>query len=177
MKALFSSDHFFDEAIIGARFKSPADLFNMFIQEANVSLDEEAMREVLDDMNRLGQDLFDPPNVAGWPGYHSWMSTGTLPLRWTNMIKMITGTDGYNVLNLVPLAQQMTDPGDPNQLARDLADYFLPQPLNEEEYDVLTQVLLDGIPDYEWDVEEQGAGERLRGFMSYLVQMPEFQLT
>lgn len=176
MRALFSSEHFFDEAIIGARFKSPVDLFNGFIHEAGAVLDEQGLREMLDDMDRIGQDLFQPPNVAGWPGYHSWMSTGSLPLRWANVIKMINGTDGYNILNVVPLAQQMSNPNDPYQLTRDLTEYFLPQPLSDEDYDVLTDVLLDGIPDYEWDVQEQGADDRLRGFLNYLVQLPEFQL-
>jgi uncharacterized protein (DUF1800 family) len=38
-----------------------------------------------DDMARqgrqLGQDVFDPPNVRGWPGGSSWITTNTLMLR------------------------------------------------------------------------------------------------
>ena len=177
MKALLSSDHFFEEAIIGASFKSPVDLFNGFIHEAGVTLDEEGLREVFDDMDRLGQELFDPPSVAGWPGYHSWMSTGSLPLRWSNMLKLIYGTDGYNVLDVMPLARQTSNPEDPYILTRELTDTFLSQPMSEEEYSVLTEVLLDGIPDYEWSTEVTGADERLRGLLAYIVQLPEFQLT
>jgi len=177
MRALFSSEHFFEEAIIGARFKGPIELLNGLINDTGMTVQGEAINELFDDLKRLGQELFDPPNVAGWPGYHTWMSTGSLPIRWENMTKMINGGEGYTSLNLVPLAQQMPDPNNPSQLTRDLADYFLPQPLSESDYDILTQVLLDGIPDYEWDISEQGTGERLRGFLSFLVQLPEYQLT
>ena len=177
MRALFSSEHFFNDSIIGARFKGPIELFNGLIHETDMSVQGEAVNELFDDLKRLGQELFDPPNVAGWPGYHTWMSTGSLPIRWENLVKMINGGEGYTSLNLVSLAQQMSNPNDPNQLTRDLAEYFLPQPLSEADYQELTQVLLDGIPEYEWDISEQGTGERLRGFLSYLVQLPEYQLT
>jgi uncharacterized protein (DUF1800 family) len=30
----------------------------------------------------LGQELFNPPNVKGWPGEEAWISTGTLALRY-----------------------------------------------------------------------------------------------
>jgi len=30
---------------------------------------------------RLGQDLFDPPNVKGWNGGESWINTNTLLIR------------------------------------------------------------------------------------------------
>ena len=177
MRALFSSEHFFEDSIIGARFKSPVDLLNGLIHETDMTVEGEAQRELFDDLKRLGQELFDPPNVAGWPGYHTWMSTGSLPIRWENMTKMINGGEGYTSLNLVSLAQQMSDANDPHLLTRELTEYFLPHPLSEAEYDELTQVLLDGIPEYEWDISGQGTGERLRGFLTFLVQLPEFQLT
>ena len=176
-RALFSSEHFFNESIIGARFKGPIELFNGLINDTNMSVQGEAINELFDDLKRLGQELFDPPNVAGWPGYHTWMSTGSLPIRWENASKMINGGEGYTSLNLVSLAQQMSNPDDPYLLTRELADYFLPQTLSEDDYQELTEVLLDGIPDYEWDITGQGTGERLRGFLTYLVQLPEFQLT
>lgn len=176
VRTLLKSEHFFEEAFIGAKYKSPMELLNGFVVEAGINLNETGEIEVYQDGDRLGQKLFDPPNVAGWPGYQSWLSTGTLPLRWTYLGQMINGSPEYNQSDLVPLAKQMPNPNDPYALSRDLADFFLPQPLEEEEYTILTEVLLDGMPDYEWNIDEQVAGGRLRGYMTYLTQLPQFQL-
>ena len=177
LRALLASDHFFDDNFIGARFKSPVELMNGFVAEAGVILDDVGNIEMYEKTDRLGQKLFSPPNVAGWPGYQSWLSTGTLPLRWNFLSAMISGSAEYNALDLVPVAKQMSNASDPYALSRDLADFFLPQPLEEEEYATLTEVLLDGMPDYEWDINDQVAKTRLRGFMIYLTQLPQFQLT
>ena len=69
------------------------------------------------------------------------------------------------------------NPNDPYVLSRELADTFLTQPLSDEAYGFLAEVLLDGTPDYEWNIEEMNAPLRLRGFLSYLFQLPEYQLT
>jgi uncharacterized protein (DUF1800 family) len=177
MRALLASEHFYEEAFIGARYKSPVELMNGFVAEAGVNLDEVGKLEMYEKAERLGQKLFSPPNVAGWPGYQSWLSTGTLPLRWNFISAMISGSSEYNTLNMVPVAKQMPNPNDPYALSRDLADFFLPQPLEQAEYDVLVEVLLDGMPDYEWNIDEQVAASRLRGFKVYLTQLPQFQLT
>ncbi len=177
MRALLASEHFYETAFIGARYKSPVELLNGFVVEAGLGLDLTGEQELFENADRLGQKLFDPPNVAGWPGYQSWLSTGTLPLRWQYLGDMINGSGDYPSADLVPLARQMSAPNDPYLLSRDLADYLLPQELDEEEYEILVAVLLDGMPDYEWNIDEQIANTRLRGFMTYLTQMPQFQLT
>ncbi len=177
MRALLASDHFYEEAFIGSRYKSPIELLNGFVVEAGLSLDELGEIELYENGERLGQKLFDPPNVAGWPGYQSWLSTGTLPLRWHYLSEMINGSSEYASANLIPMAKEMSNPNDPYALSRELADYFLPQTLDEEEYEILSEVLLDGMPDYEWNIEEQVANIRLRGYMTYLTQLPQFQLT
>lgn len=177
MRTLLSSDHFFEDSFIGACYKSPMELLNGFVVEAGLSMDETGDAEIYEDGDRLGQKLFDPPNVAGWPGYQSWLSTSSMPLRWTYVGQMINGSPEYNAANLVPLAKQMSDPNDPYALSRELADFFLPQPLDEEEYQILQEVLLDGMPDYEWDIDGQVANARLRGYMTFLTQLPQFQLT
>jgi len=162
---------------MGARYKSPIELLNGFVVEAGLSLESAGIVELFENTDRLGQKLFAPPNVAGWPGYQSWISTGTLPLRWEYAGEMINGSSDYPAANLVPLAKQMPAPNDPYALSRDLADYLLPQQLEEEEYTILSEILLDGMPDYEWNIDEPIANTRLRGYMTYLTQLPQFQLS
>jgi hypothetical protein len=41
---------------------------------------------------------------------------------------------------------------------------------------VLLEILLSGIPDYEWDIDTPGAAVRVRGLLQAIVRMPEYQL-
>ena len=57
-----------------------------------------------------GQYLLDPPNVKGWPGYHNWISTTTIPGRNALSTQFViskalpsTGSDG-NGNTLLPIA-------------------------------------------------------------------------
>jgi uncharacterized protein (DUF1800 family) len=40
---------------------------------------------------RLGQDLFDPPNVKGWKGEYSWINTHTLLIRKGFLNRLLRG--------------------------------------------------------------------------------------
>jgi hypothetical protein len=44
-------------------------------------------------VRRLGQDLFDPPDVKGWPGGRQWITGATLLDRQT-LIARVTGGAG-----------------------------------------------------------------------------------
>ena len=39
----------------------------------------------------LGQDLFDPPNVKGWPGGMAWIDTATVPQRYEFLNQVVNG--------------------------------------------------------------------------------------
>ena len=32
-----------------------------------------------------GQFIFEPPNVAGWPGYRAWITTASIQSRWGSL--------------------------------------------------------------------------------------------
>ena len=71
MSALLKSQHFFDNANIGAQIKTPAELTVGFSRQLTPPVNPHAK------MPALGQVLFDPPNVTGRPGYHDWVTTST----------------------------------------------------------------------------------------------------
>jgi hypothetical protein len=43
-----------------------------------LKLEKAPAGQALRTLSRLGQQLFDPPNVAGWPGGHQWIDATTL---------------------------------------------------------------------------------------------------
>jgi uncharacterized protein (DUF1800 family) len=79
MNDIFSSDWFYEAKNIGSRIKSPIELI-VGIQRTLPMEIENA--EVLLLLQRLlGQILFYPPNVAGWPGGKNWIDSSSLMLR------------------------------------------------------------------------------------------------
>ncbi|MFY7964539.1 MAG: DUF1800 domain-containing protein [Chitinophagaceae bacterium] len=79
MKDIFSSDWFYDAKNIGAKIKSPIELIVGIRRQLNIQLDKPEIQLVF--QNALGQALFYPPNVAGWPGGKNWIDSSSLMLR------------------------------------------------------------------------------------------------
>src|SRR5262249_41098471 len=78
LRALFLSPEFSSEDIYRARVKSPTELVVGLVKHLGVGQPSEGVAGAMD---RMGQRLFAPPNVAGWPGGNAWVSTSTLLTR------------------------------------------------------------------------------------------------
>jgi uncharacterized protein (DUF1800 family) len=79
MKNIFTSDWFYDEKNIGCKIKSPVELLIGIRRMLPMQLENEKLQLLLE--SALGQILFYPPNVAGWPGGIAWIDSSTLMLR------------------------------------------------------------------------------------------------
>jgi uncharacterized protein (DUF1800 family) len=207
LRVLLKSAHFFDETVRGSRIKSPVEMQVAMLVESMASYPDTTFDLVGRIAFFLNQIVLNPPNVAGWPGYHSWVDTTALPIRWIVPDFLLTGGDGTMLADLVPLAETAYDPQDPlaafylpralaelmfavpleeldikstdNDFAGDLLAFPIPpEVLNEPEYVLtLAKAFLAGTPWYEWSVFQQGAGVRIYFYLRYLMQLPEYQLT
>ncbi len=94
MQDIFTSDWFFDEMNIGSKIKSPIELIAGIQRMLPMQLDNE---EALSFLQRaLGQALFYPPNVAGWPGGKTWIDSSSLMLR-LRIPQLLSNNDEFNV--------------------------------------------------------------------------------
>ena len=177
VRTLLRSAHFFDDSVIGVKIKSPIELLQFLVHDLDMNIPEEGYLQLFRYARNLDQPPFDPPDVAGWQENHSWLTTSTLPQRWNYGQILLNGNFVFDKYDPLPFAGKLSAPNDPYAITREITDFFLPQPLSDEDYEFLTEVLLDGIPDYEWNIEIAGAGNRLLNFLKYLVQLPEYQLT
>ncbi len=91
LKTLFLSKHFYDPKIVGQKIKSPAQLVIGTARSLNTPT--RSLGTLSDGMRIMGQDLFDPPSVAGWDGGRSWINTSTLFTRQNVCTYLITGKD------------------------------------------------------------------------------------
>jgi len=79
MEDIFTSDWFYDQKNIGAKIKSPVELLAGIRRLLPMRLENEDVQLVLQAV--LGQVLFNPPNVAGWPGGTNWIDSSSLMFR------------------------------------------------------------------------------------------------
>jgi len=94
MQDIFTSDWFYEEKNIGVRIKSPIELLVGIQRMLPMEFQQE---EVLLIMQRLlGQVLFSPPNVAGWPGGRSWIDSSSLMMR-LRLPQLFTDNDELNM--------------------------------------------------------------------------------
>ncbi|MFX5808923.1 DUF1800 family protein, partial [Acinetobacter baumannii] len=75
LKDLFTSDEFRSEKSYHAKIKSPAEFVIGTMKLLHVDKLDGDLPAV---MARMGQNLFEPPNVKGWDGGMSWIATDTL---------------------------------------------------------------------------------------------------
>ena len=94
MEDIFNSDWFYDEKNIGAKIKSPVELLAGIQRMLPMQIANEPSLLLLQRI--LGQVLFYPPNVAGWPGGKTWIDSSTLMMR-LRIPQLLTATDELNV--------------------------------------------------------------------------------
>ncbi|MEM6299396.1 MAG: DUF1800 domain-containing protein, partial [Bacteroidota bacterium] len=79
LKEIFTSDWFYEERFIGTKIKSPIELISGFMRTLHI--DFESPEGLIYLQKVLGQVLFSPPNVAGWPSGKNWIDSTTLLFR------------------------------------------------------------------------------------------------
>ena len=79
LKKMFTSDWFYAASNVGTKIKSPAEFLVNLSRVFYVTYNRPQVLIQL--QSSLGQYLFNPPNVAGWPGGKSWIDSSSLMLR------------------------------------------------------------------------------------------------
>ncbi|MEE2855818.1 MAG: DUF1800 domain-containing protein [Planctomycetota bacterium] len=105
LEKVLQSDAFWNEDHRGALVKSPVDLVIGTIR--CFELEDAPAGSALRTVSRLGQVLFDPPNVAGWPGGEQWIDATTLLGR-----RRFITAELQDLSILCLMNQQQTPPSD-----------------------------------------------------------------
>lgn len=179
LRQLLGSAHFFESTFIGAKIKSPLELALGFISELGQTAFTDTHYTTLTRtyLNRLGQMVLDPPNVAGWPGHRDWISSTFLTARWQLTDLLALGDRNTPAAPIKAYAQTLSTVGNPYDLAYDLANRMMVIPLPSTMRQSLGATLLAGVPDYEWDINATNSETKLRNYLRYLCRLPEYQLT
>ncbi len=98
---------------------------------------------------------------------------------------------GFTVsVDLLDYISTFSDPLDPNNLIKEFVSNLFPQPISDEQLAFLKEILIPGLPDFEWTVEYDlhlsdpeneetrlSVDQKLRNFFSALLKMPEYYLS
>ncbi|HEV8083831.1 MAG TPA: DUF1800 domain-containing protein [Chitinophagaceae bacterium] len=91
---IYTSDWFYNDKNIGNRIKSPIELLVGIRRLIPMELEQPEAQLLF--QRALGQILFYPPNVAGWPGGKNWIDSSALMLR-MRIPQIITNADDFAV--------------------------------------------------------------------------------
>ncbi len=182
-RQLFKSEHFFDEANIGTQIKSPLVLLVSFLNDTNFTYGTDIVQFLGYGAGGLGQQLFEPVDVAGWQGDKSWITSATLTGRW----QYIQAYVGYIYENyspeLVTFAKTLSNnSNDPAFITRSIVDHFVVNGLQSENaYEVATEVFKFEVPQNYfdeglWNLDWEYVDVMVALLLIHVSQLPEFQL-
>ncbi len=188
LRQLLKSEHFFEERFFHVQIKSPLDLLIGMLKMCGVRAAEHVEPAWWDDvafwLDKLGQTLFDPPNVAGWPGHRAWLNESTLANRWkfTELLTVLIGKNEHVRQQLRALAKGLTNnSSDPQAITEALIAFFCGIPLDPIHFNAAVDAFKSGIPegyylDGSWNLDWDEAPYQVLQLLRYLARQPEFQL-
>lgn len=90
LRVMFSSEEFYSPDIVKNAVKSPVQWLVGTSRMLQSDLPPPLI--CMGMLRSLGQDLFQPPNVKGWDGGLSWITTNTLLARYNEAATLVTGS-------------------------------------------------------------------------------------
>jgi uncharacterized protein (DUF1800 family) len=180
LKQLFRSRHFYSDAVVGQKIKSPAELVVGAVRTLGVPARD--LRQLNDAMDRMGQNLFFPPSVKGWDGGRAWINTATLFVRQNTLAAMITGQQpnarapgggvnriggDYDPRSVLPMLIDPDRPTDPETIVGALLELALGHRDPRAVETLASAPMVRNAPD---------ARPVLAGLMALITALPEYQL-
>jgi uncharacterized protein (DUF1800 family) len=184
LKKLFKSQHFFDEQSVGVVIKSPFDVVLNFLKETDFYYDDQIIDALIYYIGLVGQEIYDPIDVAGWQRDESWINSSTLTGRWALIDEYLDYLDqnGFDSI-FVDLAKALTNNSkDPHFITKTLVDYFMSRELyTVSDYDIATDIFKWEVPQnyYDqglWSLDFSSAPYQVLILLKHIARMPEFQL-
>lgn len=116
LTAMFNHDEFYSDRAKSRTVKNPVDYMVGSFRALGVKSTGKPLPdsdELYDLLSEMGMELFEPPNVAGWPGGKRWITTGTLVARLEFARRLAESDYGSSKLTLstiVPMGSATQDP-------------------------------------------------------------------
>jgi uncharacterized protein (DUF1800 family) len=163
VRRILSSRLFFSETACHQRIKSPVEYIVGVLRGLNC---KGPMKDLVSQMNGMGQDLFAPPNVSGWSGGKTWLNSATLLARHNMIASLVLSAKSCNPAELM---KRHAREGAAAQVEF-LRDLFLQEDLPEAAKKSLVAYLVKDAP------KDAAADRRLREALHMLLILPDYHL-
>jgi uncharacterized protein (DUF1800 family) len=168
MRHILTSEEFYSPRAYRAKIKSPAELVAGAIRTLGAETTAQQLPKVT---NWMGQELFDPPDVAGWPGGVSWINSTTL-LQRANLANLLTNSGRNQHLDTRPAFSYSERPN-PQQTVDAYLTLLLDGQMPIEEQEVLQAYLRAlGVT----DPSDRLSDSVLRSLVYLLLASPDYQM-
>lgn len=187
MERIFNADWFYDPKNVGTHIKSPVELLAGMRHTLGITFDQPQPQIFV--QRTLGQLLFYPPNVAGWPGGTNWIDSSSLLFRMqlpsyvlkaadvpvqpkedgdvnTQTLARKGGQTFRTTVNWTDFEQAFARTPD-TELANALAAVLLPFPLRDNQRTLIEQQTK----------AQPTRSERIHALTAALMSLPEYQLS
>jgi uncharacterized protein (DUF1800 family) len=165
VRYIFASPWFRDSAVRFARYSWPAEFVARAIKE--VGWDGLTLDQVQSPLANMGMQLFEPPNVGGWPVGAGWFSTATMLARSNFGATLVSGQKNQ-------LAAALATNGQTQQgLMAAMRERISTAPLDANPQQTLSSYLLAGGA---WTGSAEQLATRASGLARLLVGSAEYQL-
>jgi uncharacterized protein (DUF1800 family) len=127
VQTILASELFFSPANLGTRVSDPVSFLIGPLRALESWRDPPSTLVMAEWVARMGQDLFYPPNVGGWPGGRAWLGTRTVVARANCMAALAGGAlhGPPRPLDCQRLVARHSDAGDSAKTARFLSKLLL----------------------------------------------------
>jgi uncharacterized protein (DUF1800 family) len=164
VETILRSRHFFGAAAYRQRLKGPVELSAGLVRVLEVPRSGMNLLALAVACERQGQDLFYPPNVKGWDGGRTWLTSATLLERGNWVSDVIWGNATVGVMPYDPLAWSIAHGLRPDQAAAALVDLLL-----QSDLDPRARALIDRTA-------APASADALRKALQLALHTPDFQL-
>jgi hypothetical protein len=127
----------------------------------------------------MEQKLYNPPDVSGWKGYHTWISTKTYPMRIIHSNALINGVKNSE---LITFAKKIPNSDNAKTFLDGVLELTLPESISTNRKDRLLSIMLtaSGLTEVNW-TGQVGSGSDavangLKALLLEIVRLPDFQL-
>ncbi|MDL5514109.1 DUF1800 domain-containing protein [Arenibacter sp. M-2] len=196
LSQLFKSQHFFDDEAIGVIIKSPFDLYLNTIKETGFAYNDTTLGSAINYSGMLGQDLFDPFDVAGWQRNRDWINTNFMIGRWLTMETIMDGfyqdnPDQFTTFAMDAVGPANSNTSNPEIVVQAIIDKITPKGMfTQQDFDnAMSAFLIEDVPEeyYSPDFYPGGNSTWVLSFypsvplqvyllLRHLTRQPEFQL-
>ncbi len=175
LQEIFSSADFYSASVIRSQIKSPVQFLVQSCKLLETELPSHGVMQGA--LAQMGQLLLAPPNVKGWDGGKSWISTSTLLFRYNFAGYLLNGTaqqpDAPAALQRAPVDLAGIIPSDlrdkPEPLLEHLARRLYQSLPNEKQTATFLAYLKANEPDR--------SDKTMRHLLHLMMSTPQYQLT